>query len=264
MKDNFQIAATLRQDYEYVESLGYKVLGIFLCGSQNYGLDCEVSDIDTKCIVLPSFNKLWRNQNTSRVITRPHGQITVKDIRLITECLCKQNLNFLEILFTKYKVINPKYTDLFQPVLNMAEEITTINTFKAISCAAGMAKEKHSDFLSVNLAAEKACKSLYHIARLEEYLEKYTQHKPFEECLISNKREEIVGYKTRYLAPDFSDTEIENMRQIAFSKFQHIQHIKEDYYASNVCVVNTPAEERLIKYMEEILKLALQEEFNGR
>lgn len=264
MKDNFQITATLKQDYDYVKSLGYEVLGIFLCGSQNYGLDCEVSDIDTKCIVLPSFNQLWRNHNTSRVITRPHGQITVKDIRLMTECLRKQNLNFLEILFTEYKIINPKYAKLFQPILDMANDIATINDFKAISCACGMAKKKYSDFSSVDLSAEKACKSLYHIARLEEYLEKYTQHKPFEECLISDKKEEIVGYKTRFLAPDFSNTEIENMRQIAFSKFQHIQHIKEDYYASNVCVIDIPSEEKLIKYMEEILKLALQEEINGR
>lgn len=258
------INITLKEDYEYVKSLGYEVLGIFLSGSQNYGLDYPGSDIDTKCIVLPSFNQLWFNQNTSRVLKRPHGQITVKDIRLMTECLCKQNLNFLEILFTKYKVINLKYTDLFQPVLDMAEEITTINEFKAISCVAGMAKEKHSDFLSVNLSAEKACKSLYHIARLEEYLEKYTQHKLFADCLTSDRREEIVGYKTRYLASDFSDTEIEDMRKIAFSKMKHIEHMKESYYASNTCIVDTFTESTLAHYMQEILKVALKEEINGR
>ncbi|MGN0006169.1 MAG: hypothetical protein ACI37Z_09415, partial [Candidatus Gastranaerophilaceae bacterium] len=241
----------------------YEVLGIFLSGSQNYGLDYQGSDIDTKCIVLPSFNQLWFNQNISRVLKRPHGQITVKDIRLMTECLCKQNLNFLEILFTKYKVINPKYADLFQPVLDMAEEITTINEFKAISCAAGMAKEKHSDFLSINLTAEKACKSLYHIARLEEYLEKYTQHKLFKECLVSDKREEIIGYKTRYLASDFSDTEIEDMRKIAFAKMKHIERMKEDYYASNICTVDSETKDILTYYMQQILKITLKEKLNG-
>lgn len=49
------IQQRIESDYQYVESLGYKVLGVFLQGSQNYGLAYEGSDIDTKCIVLPSF-----------------------------------------------------------------------------------------------------------------------------------------------------------------------------------------------------------------
>ena len=32
-----------------------QIVGVFCQGSTNYGLDCENSDIDTKCIVVPSF-----------------------------------------------------------------------------------------------------------------------------------------------------------------------------------------------------------------
>lgn len=42
-----QIYTRIDSDYEYVQSLGYNVLGVFLQGSQNYHLDYEGSDIDT-------------------------------------------------------------------------------------------------------------------------------------------------------------------------------------------------------------------------
>lgn len=35
-----------------------KILGIFIQGSQNYGLDYSGSDIDTKCIVLPTLEDI--------------------------------------------------------------------------------------------------------------------------------------------------------------------------------------------------------------
>ena len=46
----------IQSDYEFLQNAGYKVLGVFLQGSQNYHLEYEGSDIDTKAIVLPGFN----------------------------------------------------------------------------------------------------------------------------------------------------------------------------------------------------------------
>ena len=39
-----------------------RIVGVFLQGSQNYGLDYEGSDIDTKCIVLPTLEDLIFNR----------------------------------------------------------------------------------------------------------------------------------------------------------------------------------------------------------
>lgn len=36
-----KITARIKSDYEYVQSLGYTVLGVFLQGSQNYNLAYE-------------------------------------------------------------------------------------------------------------------------------------------------------------------------------------------------------------------------------
>lgn len=35
-----------------------RIVGIFLQGSQNYGLDLPTSDVDTKLIVVPTFQEL--------------------------------------------------------------------------------------------------------------------------------------------------------------------------------------------------------------
>ena len=92
----------------YEEALHYfdnnKIVGIFLQGSQNYGLDYEESDIDTKLIVVPTFKDIAMNkQPVSTTHFRANDEHTdFKDIRLYMQTFRKQNLNFLEILFTKY------------------------------------------------------------------------------------------------------------------------------------------------------------------
>ena len=68
-------------------------VGIFLQGSQNYGLDYENSDIDTKIIVLPSFEDIILNkQPISTTSVLPNDEhLDVKDIRLMFDCFKKQN-----------------------------------------------------------------------------------------------------------------------------------------------------------------------------
>lgn len=54
-KRQIQLNQRLVDDYRYVKSLGYNVLGVFVQGSDNYSLSWEGSDIDTKVIIIPSF-----------------------------------------------------------------------------------------------------------------------------------------------------------------------------------------------------------------
>lgn len=68
--------------------------------------------------------------------------VDFKDIRLMFDCIKKQNVNFVEILFTPYSIINPEYADLFQPVLDAREEIARYNNYAGMNCIMGMALEK--------------------------------------------------------------------------------------------------------------------------
>ena len=109
--------------YEHLdESLGYfdyyQIVGIFLQGSQNYGLDTEESDIDTKLIVLPKFEDIaFNRQPISTTHIRENDEhIDFKDLRLYIQTFRKQNINFLEILFTDFKILNNEYEKIIKNV----------------------------------------------------------------------------------------------------------------------------------------------------
>ena len=79
-----------------VKILGTKdrIVFIALQGSQNYGLDYEGSDIDTKCVVLPTLDDIIENRkpiSTTHVMENEE-HCDIKDIRLMFDCYKKQNI----------------------------------------------------------------------------------------------------------------------------------------------------------------------------
>ena len=88
-----------------------RIVGIFLQGSQNYGMATEKSDVDTKCIIVPSSEDIIFNErplSTTHILSNDE-HIDFKDVRLIFNNFRKQNINYIEILFTKYFILNPRY-----------------------------------------------------------------------------------------------------------------------------------------------------------
>ena len=68
--------------------------------------------------------------------------INLKDIRLYINCFEKQNLNFLEILFTPYKIVNPQYADEWAKLVLNREDIAHMNPYRAVKAMKGIAMEK--------------------------------------------------------------------------------------------------------------------------
>ena len=83
-----------RLQEHYDESLQYfpeeQIVGVFLQGSQNYGLDYEGSDVDTKLIVVPSFKDVCLNKKpVSTTHVRANDEHTDwKDVRLYRSYRC--------------------------------------------------------------------------------------------------------------------------------------------------------------------------------
>ena len=61
IRDENKINETLKMHYNAAKSLNYNVFGTFLQGSQNYDLDYEGSDIDTKTIIIPTIDDIVLN-----------------------------------------------------------------------------------------------------------------------------------------------------------------------------------------------------------
>lgn len=194
----------LVSDYHYVESLGNTVLGVFLQGSQNYDLDYEGSDIDTKCLVVPSFEDICFNkkETSTTIVLKNNEHIDVKDVRNMMSQFRKQNINFLEILFTDYFVINPMFYKLWKPMFDNREKIAHYNMVSCVKATAGMSMEKYKalclDRPSQHEEIEKygwATKQLHHCERLEEFICRYISGESFADCLISKNFEHLTDIK---------------------------------------------------------------------
>lgn len=111
------IMQELHKHYEEFKKVypNRELFALCLQGSQNYGLDLYTdeykSDIDTKAIVIPSFEEIILNKKpiSTTHIMENNEHIDVKDIRLMFDNFKKQNINFLEILFTDFVMVNSKY-----------------------------------------------------------------------------------------------------------------------------------------------------------
>ena len=123
--DREKIMTRLEEQYAVADEYGYETVGIFLYGSQNYGLDTEESDIDSKVIVIPKFTDFLHNKKPVSFthVMENDEHVDFKDIRLMFQCYKKQNINFVETLFTEYFILNPEYEDLFSRVMDRREKI---------------------------------------------------------------------------------------------------------------------------------------------
>jgi len=201
----------VRAHYDYLVAQGYEVAGIFLYGSQNYGLDYEDSDYDTKAIVIPTFeNYVHSKTRISTVLITPENEhIDVKDIRSMFDNLAKSNINFLEILFTKFRILSPRYSELLAPIFQRREEIATYDMQGMLNAACGMSMQKlkalQHPYPTIVDKIERFGydpKQLHHICRLHEFLSRVTGGESFAASLKSKQRERFVQLKRGVLPVD--------------------------------------------------------------
>lgn len=196
----------VRRHYEEALKLfpADRIVGVFAQGSMNYGLDYEGSDIDTRCIVLPTLEDLIFNKKpiSTTYIRANEEHIDFKDIRLFLTTVRKQNLNFMEILFTKYKVVNPTYEPMWNRLIENNEQIARYNPIGAVKTMKGIAMEKyhameHRYPSKVELIDTWGYdgKQLSHLIRVEEYLARYIAGEPYADCLITKRPELLIETK---------------------------------------------------------------------
>ena len=85
------------------------ILGVFLYGSWNYGTNLLDSDVDTKCILIPDLYHLAIKPYEVKHLEVDGEVCECMTIQHMVDNWKKQNINFLEILYTPYFIINPKF-----------------------------------------------------------------------------------------------------------------------------------------------------------
>ena len=174
-----EVQNQIQQHYDKLISLGYNVVGVFLYGSQNYELDYSGSDVDSKAIILPTLNDIvFNRQPVSTTLDMGNGCLCdVKDIRKMFECFKKQNINFVELLFTQYYILNPIYEELFAPMFDNAEKIARYNNYASVNCMCGMAFEKYKAHYELEYSKNLAKETCEWI---KQYKQEYMENNPLE------------------------------------------------------------------------------------
>lgn len=203
-----------------------------LQGSQNYNLDDENSDIDTKTIVVPTWRKMVLDkQPLSTTLEMPDSShVDIKDAREMIACYKKQNINFVETLFTDYGNLSYKinvYTDLWNELLRHREDIAHYNRYAAVQCVRGQAYNKYRGFSHPSEGNKKIFeeygympKELHHLHRNLIFLKKYLNDMPYKECLVcSEKEREILMHFKRDKLPF---EQAEKSREWAFKQIDTI------------------------------------------
>lgn len=203
------------------------IVGIFLQGSQNYGLDYEGSDIDSKCIVTPTLKAiaLAKSPISTTHIRANDEHIDMKDIRLYIQTFRKQNLNFLEILFTPYYFVSPEYAKYWDMLVAKREEITHYDPVRSVKSMRGIAAEKY--YAMEHRYPSRAAvldkygydpKQLSHLLRVSEYLQRCIANEPYEDCLLTKQADYLkkvkLGFYDLNKARDIAEKEYNKVHSI--------------------------------------------------
>ena len=241
-----------------------RIVGIFLQGSQNYGLDYEKSDVDTKLIVTPTFKDIAFNRKpiSTTHIRENEEHIDFKDIRLYIETFRKQNLNFLEILFTDFKWVNQMYAEHWEQLVKHREEIAHYNLYQAIKSMKGIAMEKYHAMehpypskLAVLAEYGYDPKQLHHLLRVEDYIKRYIAGEAYEDCLRPTNADYLMAVKKGLYG-------LEDAREVGRESIERVT-LMADAFTEKVENKGNPLVDDILNDVQyNIMKIAIREEFN--
>ena len=248
---NQKVQDEIQKHYDKLVELGYNVVGVFLYGSQNYELDYEGSDVDSKAIVLPTLNDIVLNKQpiSTTVDMGDNCLCDVKDIRKMFECFKKQNINFIELLFTQYYVLNDEYKELYQPMLDNNELIARYNNYASLNCMSGMALEKYNalthPYPSIKDKIDRYGydnKQFHHVLRMKEFMERYIDGEKYSDILIPNEKGMLLAIKKEYIYS------VDEAKSMCKSACDYMKQLKDEYMTNNPVNINQKA----IEIMDDV------------
>ena len=251
-KDNLILHKVEEHLAEVIDNNYFELKDIFfiaLEGSQNYGLDLPSSDIDTKLIVLPNFNDFVLNHKpVSTTHIRENGEHTsFTDVRNYFNSLRKQNINFIETLFSPWIIVNTMYEKYFEILYQNRELIAHYDSVKAVKTIGGIATDRYKAIYNLN--SKKADiikqygydgKSVSHLLRLYCFLYNYTKEKPYVECIIPDEQSKITILKLKE-----NKVPLDTIEDYILCLYNTIQEMVNDYVNNNEEVINEEAESLL-------------------
>ena len=221
-----------------------------LFGSQNYGLDTDKSDVDTKSIVVPSVSDwLWSTEGDANyVLEMPDGShAEMKPVVGMFKQFIKGNVNFIELLYTPYVEIAEGWEWFYEELIAQADNICRHNMYRQARAWMGFVDqmavrtlrssrnakvdpETHTDTMGYNYELHYNPKAFMNFLRLKETFTRYFHfNRPFDEAIdMSDRREELLAVKAGSMPVDYVETLIEDGDLWLAKEGEYINHHYED------------------------------------
>lgn len=242
-----------------------RIVCLALQGSQNYGLDMEGSDIDTKLIVAPSFHDIAMNkQPVSTTHVRANNEhIDFKDVRLYIQTFRKANINFMEILFSPYTIINPLYAKEWNRLVKAREDIARYNLPQSIHAMRGTMYTKYKKITNESDIRADAInkfgyspKEFYQLLRTEEFVTRYIAGEPYEDCLRSKHDVFLKSVKNGHFTA-------EDAMQMASVSLDTTNKMCDQFLETCDSEVNQEVGQLLDGVQRNIMKIAMRKELES-
>lgn len=261
------IIDNLKEKAEVVKNKGYNLFALFLQGSQNYELDIYSdeykSDIDAKAIIIPSFDDIVLNRKpiSTTLVLENNEHIELKDIRIMKDMWVKQNISYIELLYTKYIIYDDnKWGTMLYTLLNMRDKISNIDKNQFLKCIKGMSMEKlkalEHPYPTIKDKIDKYGydpKQLHHIMRLAEFVNRYLEEDiDLVNCYVSVDKELLLDVKLGKYDLDFAREY--SVRFDNFTKETCDKYISDDNKIDNdaICELNN--------WVSDVLRFSLKKE----
>ena len=200
---NEWIMKNLQNHYDYVKEhiTQNEIIGVFLHGSQNYGLDFETSDVDSVCLVMPSKYDITSGHepmSKELVIEETNERIVVWEIRKFINFLEKGGFNQLEILYTNYYILNSTYRPFWQYINNHRADFTYLNERRTANSFLGMINRCANEIKKDNT---NTAKEYMRISFFMQCLKRYLDHISFDSVLFPPNSDDLKHIRTASLPP---------------------------------------------------------------
>ena len=240
----------VREHYEVAKTLvpEDRIVGVFLYGSQNYGMDSSSSDVDTKCLIIPSFEEIALNKKAvSYEYHFENGEhMKIVDIREFLRLLKNQNPNDLEILFTRFAVRNNDFGGIWYYLWSHREEVAHYCPHRALDTMRHMANREMHQMEKKGFNT----KSLALIFRLEKMASDYLLCSKYEYALCSDQADFLKRVKYgEFIASDDSETGMRLMR----NSIDNLNRLADRYLAKTEDIKNETVEVLLERVAKDFI-----------
>lgn len=168
----------------------------------------------------------------------------------------------MEILWTDYFVVNPLYTEQWNRLVEVREQIARMNPYRAVKSMKGVALEKyhameHPYPTKLDLIEKYGFdgKQVHHLIRVDDYLTRYIAGESYENCMKPSSYlvDHMLAYK-RHEIP------LEVAREEAKAVLAHVELVADEFCATTFDNEDPKMRELLQDVSYNIMKIATLKE----